>query len=122
MRKTKTLDMCSIVDGVVYFEDVRQCRVDDDFAADIFGEETLTSIRLVSLSSDWQIKVWYPDGSTAIEHIDMEMTLRKEKKERGWYWYAYRRVFGKLHKRYVGTSDAISSDKLLEIARKMPRK
>lgn len=32
------------------------------------------------------------------------MTLRKEKKQRGTgYWYAYKRVGGKVHKKYLGT-------------------
>ncbi|MBZ0284046.1 MAG: hypothetical protein K8L97_25120 [Anaerolineae bacterium] len=50
----------------------------------------------------------------------MQMTLRREIRSGRGHWYAYRRVFGKLHKRYVGTDDLISQMKLLEVAQKMP--
>ncbi len=32
------------------------------------------------------------------------VSLRKERRRRGWLWYGYRRVYGVLHKRYVGRS------------------
>src|SRR6266545_1859645 len=42
---------------------------------------------------------------------------RKERKQRGgWYWIAYRRVHGKIHKRYLGKPDELSLARLLAAA------
>ena len=40
-------------------------------------------------------------------------TARKEKSD---YWYGYRKVSGKLHKRYIGKSTEVTQDKLESIA------
>lgn len=45
------------------------------------------------------------------------ISLRKEKRRRGCLWYAYRRSYRVLHKRYVGRSEALTRDRLEEIAR-----
>jgi len=45
------------------------------------------------------------------------ISLRQEKRRRGFLWYAYRRSYRVLHKRYVGKSDALTRDRLEEIAR-----
>ena len=45
------------------------------------------------------------------------ISLRKEKRRRGGLWYAYRRSYRVLHKRYVGRSEALTRDRLEEIAR-----
>ncbi len=44
------------------------------------------------------------------------VSFRKEQRRRGWLWYAYRRVHGVLHKRYVGKSDGLTAVKLEETA------
>jgi hypothetical protein len=44
------------------------------------------------------------------------ISLRKEKRRRGFLWYAYKRNHGLLHKRYVGRSAALTRDKLDEVA------
>ena len=36
--------------------------------------------------------------------------------EKSGYWYAYRRVAGKLHKRYIGKLEELTKDRLEEIA------
>jgi LuxR family transcriptional regulator, maltose regulon positive regulatory protein len=42
---------------------------------------------------------------------------RKERKQRGgWYWIAYRRAHGKIHKRYLGKPDELSPARLLAAA------
>jgi LuxR family transcriptional regulator, maltose regulon positive regulatory protein len=42
---------------------------------------------------------------------------RKERKQRGgWYWIAYRRAHGKIHKRYLGKSEELSPARLLAAA------
>ena len=43
-------------------------------------------------------------------------TVRKEAKKGGDYWYGYRKVTGKLHKKYIGKSSELSTAKLEEIA------
>ena len=45
------------------------------------------------------------------------MTVRKESRQRGgWYWTAYRRVGAKLHKHYLGRSATVSQVRLTTIA------
>jgi DNA repair exonuclease SbcCD ATPase subunit len=43
-------------------------------------------------------------------------TVRKESGKGGNYWYGYRKVAGKLHKKYIGKSSEVSTTKLEEIA------
>lgn len=43
-------------------------------------------------------------------------TVRKESGKGGDYWYGYRKVAGKLHKKYIGKSSEISIVKLEDIA------
>ncbi len=45
------------------------------------------------------------------------ISLRKEKRRRGFLWYAYRRSYRVLHKRYVGKTEALTCHRLEEIAR-----
>jgi len=46
------------------------------------------------------------------------MTLRKERKQRGaGYWYAYKRINGKVCKKYLGTKEHISLTLLETVAR-----
>lgn len=44
------------------------------------------------------------------------VSLRKERRRRGWLWYGYRRVYGVLHKRYVGKSVELTGERLEETA------
>ncbi len=43
------------------------------------------------------------------------VSFRKERR-RGWLWYAYRRVYGVLHKRYAGKSAGLTAERLEETA------
>jgi hypothetical protein len=43
-------------------------------------------------------------------------TVRKETGKGGDYWYGYRKVAGKLHKKYIGKSSELNTAKLEEIA------
>jgi hypothetical protein len=43
-------------------------------------------------------------------------TVRKESGKGGDYWYGYRKMAGKLHKKYVGKSSELSTIKLEDIA------
>jgi chromosome segregation ATPase len=44
-------------------------------------------------------------------------TVRKESGKGSNYWYGYRKVAGKLHKKYIGKSSEVSTTKLEEIAK-----
>ncbi|MEG4347470.1 hypothetical protein QUB70_29950 [Microcoleus sp. A003_D6] len=67
-----------------------------------------------------------PRGSTWLESVtsfrfeptgaSKPYTVRKESGKGGDYWYGYRKVAGKLHKKYVGKSSELSTAKLEEIA------
>lgn len=39
-------------------------------------------------------------------------TARRERQRNGWYWYAYRRIGGKLYKRYLGRASDLSAERL----------
>ncbi|MEZ4865677.1 MAG: hypothetical protein R3C14_43705 [Caldilineaceae bacterium] len=40
------------------------------------------------------------------------LTLRKEKRRGGWYWYAYLKTEAKLHNAYAGRSESLSATRL----------
>jgi hypothetical protein len=44
------------------------------------------------------------------------ISVRKEKRRRGYLWYAYIRTHGHLNKRYVGTTTALTQSRLDEVA------
>lgn len=44
------------------------------------------------------------------------ISIRKEKRRQGHLWYAYLRTNGRLHKRYLGKSTALTTTRLDEIA------
>lgn len=119
-RKTKTGDFATITNGELYYEDARQCSLGGDDASDVLDDKYLTAIRVVSLSSGWYEHVYLEGVGFHAEDIDMTMTLRKERRGQLDHWYAYRRVLGKLHKRYVGTSEKLTEKRLLEVAQAMP--
>jgi hypothetical protein len=119
-RSTKTGTETSIKDGVLFFEDARQCHIDDDAFPEIIGDGYTKTIRVISLSSEWIRNVWLDNGIKVKEDIDVGMTLRREIRSGRGYWYAYRRVFGKLHKCFVGTDENVTQTRLLDIAKAMP--
>jgi hypothetical protein len=119
-RQSKIRSQCSIVDGALYFEDAHQCALDSGMAVDMLDDRHLTAIRVVSLSSGWQQRIWIPEVGFVTEDINLEMTLRKERRGLLDHWYAYRRVLGTLYKRYVGHSEQINEQKLLKVAMSLP--
>lgn len=121
MRSTKTGRDAAIVAGAIYFEDVLQAQLGADLATDILDDKHLKAIRLISLSVDWVNNVHYWEtGAVVKENINFQYTLRKEKRAQRWVWYAYRRVAGVLFKRYVGGSEELTEQRLLDIAQKLP--
>jgi LuxR family maltose regulon positive regulatory protein len=67
-----------------------------------------------------------PKGSAWLESVtsfrfepsgtNKPYTARKESGKSGNYWYGYRKVAGKLHKKYIGKGVELSTAKLEEIA------
>ncbi|MCC3572191.1 MAG: hypothetical protein JGK30_07745 [Microcoleus sp. PH2017_40_RAT_O_B] len=67
-----------------------------------------------------------PKGSTWLESIgsfrfepvgaNKPYTVRKESNKGGDYWYGYRKMSGKLHKKYIGKTSELSTAKLEEVA------
>jgi LuxR family transcriptional regulator, maltose regulon positive regulatory protein len=59
----------------------------------------------------------YPIYDRRCGYIVGVMTVRKESRQRGgWYWTAYRRVGAKLHKHYLGRSATVTQMRLTTIA------
>lgn len=120
LRKTKTGSDVAIIGGVLFFEDARQCEVDAPEFEQIIGDGYTNAIRVISLSSRWIETEWIDWDSKIKTEINVEMTMRREVRSGRGYWYAYRRVFGKLHKKYMGQDDQITQSLILKVAQKMP--
>lgn len=119
-RNTPTARDTSIVNGVLYFEDARQCDLDAPLTAAIIGDGYCKAIRVVSLSTAWYKDVYLGGDGFRQEFVNVQMTLRREIRSGRGHWYAYRRVMGKLYKRYVGDDEAIDQRRLLDVAQKLP--
>ena len=48
--------------------------------------------------------------------VNKPYTVRKESGKGGDYWYGYRKVAGRLHKKYIGKNSELNTAKLEEIA------
>lgn len=120
LRSTKTLYDTSIMHGRLYFENVEQCTVDSPVFSQIIGDGYTKAIRIVSLSHQWIENTHFAEGAKLATEINFQMTIRREMRSGIGYWYAYRRVWGKLHKRYVGTDEQVTEQRLLDIAIKLP--
>ena len=85
--------------------------------------ETAPEIRLDSpawcewLDAPTTTRFAYPIYDRRCGYIVGVMTVRKESRQRGgWYWTAYRRVGAKLHKHYLGRSATVTLARLTGIA------
>ena len=78
--------------------------------------EDVNSIDAILVGSD----TWYAwlehHHSFHFNHLSNTSTARKEQRSRGWYWYAYRRQFGRLRTAYLGRSAELSLTRLEVIA------
>lgn len=92
----------------------------------LYLNDTQTSVCQVG-SPDWFTWLetanafrYYTTQQTAIAHRHRRpmfpISVRKEKRRQGYLWYAYRRAHGALHKRYVGKTAALTTDRLDEVA------
>ena len=46
-------------------------------------------------------------------------TARRELRSGSWYWYAYRRRSGRLHRVYVGRSHELDAQRLMTVAQRL---
>ena len=86
----------SVVQGLIEAEDGKVFELDSSKGSAWL--ESITSFRYV------------PTGA------NKPYTVRQEAKKGGDYWYGYRKVAGRLHKKYIGKSSELSRAKLEEIA------
>lgn len=72
-------------------------------------------------SKAWDKELHRIDSFRYVPKKNAPFTARKEKSKRGEesYWYGYRKVSGKLHKRYIGKSSDLSIERLEEIAQQL---
>lgn len=119
-RRNKTAEFASIRGGFLYYEDVKQCSLRDDICYEMLEDKNLTAIRVISLETMYVVHAYLGGGVEIEEQIDYQFTLRKETRNRKAVWYAYRKVGGKLFKRYVGFSEKVNQVNLSEVARKLP--
>lgn len=76
-------------------------------------DEATTGIKLDS--AEWF--AWLEAGNTFyFDGIFGGFTARAEKRRQGLSWYAFKKINGKLHKRYIGRNAALSIDHLRNIA------
>ena len=65
----------------------------------------------------------YPLFASQVGYIVGWMTVRKERRQRGGgYWVAYRRLGGQVRKVYIGSGEAVTSERLEAIARRLQGK
>lgn len=78
-------------------------------------------MRIALDSPEWF--AWLADDqhhSFHFAHPEGECTARKERKQRGhWYWVAYRQVHGKLLKTYLGKSETLTAARLYAAVREL---
>lgn len=122
MRTSKHSRETCIVNGELLMDGFFQSRMDTEMFFETLEDKYLKAIRVQSLESDWIAREWVEGVGAVKSMIDMEMTLRCEYRSGKRHWYAYRRVLGTLYKRYVGTSEKVTQERLLEVAKSMPTK
>lgn len=82
-------------------------------AGTLYTNDDFNGIQL-SNAKEWyayliDCKAFYFEGKT------IGFSMRQEKMRNGYFWYAYRRIAGKLKKVYVGMPEIITLAKLREI-------
>ena len=90
------MTIASVVQGLIETEDGKVFELDSGRGSAWL--ESVSSFRYVSAG------------------VSKPYTVRKEAKKGGDYWYGYRKVEGKLHKKYIGKSSELNTAKLEEIA------
>ncbi|MBD2566413.1 hypothetical protein [Anabaena lutea] len=70
----------------------------------------------ISLESPDFIQWLEANGSFGFEAGENSYRARKDKLPTGVYWYAYKKVSGKLHKRYIGKTEEVNYTRLHQVA------
>lgn len=66
-------------------------------------------------SDEWSI--YLEDGQTFYyDHPTGAFSAQKQHHRHGYFWYAYKRINGKLYKKYLGMRETIDADRLLQVA------
>ncbi len=79
----------------------------------VFDESERYPLSILIESQEWYH--WLAaeqNHSFAFQHPLGAFTARRERKGSSWYWYAYRRCKGKLHKVYLGKSQEVTLQRL----------
>ena len=77
----------------------------------------------VWLAAETTTRFSYPLFDPQVGYIVGFLTVRKEQRQRGGhYWVAYRRVGGQLRKVYIGSSSAVTAQRLEAIANRLQGK
>jgi LuxR family maltose regulon positive regulatory protein len=98
MGRKANKTMSTVIDGTLYTTD-----------------ENTTGIRL----SEPAWSAWLEDNSAFYyQHSTGSFSARKQAHRRGYFWYAYKRIDGRLYKRYLGERRNITAGKLVEMAAK----
>jgi LuxR family maltose regulon positive regulatory protein len=84
----------------------------------VYTNDEHTGIRVES-SAWWN---WLADQKRFYYQSAMPFTARQEKRRNGMFWYAYRKHQGKLYKVYLGASNQLTSERLVEGARQLTDK
>ena len=53
------------------------------------------------------------------DNVVCDFTARRERRRRGWVWYAYKKANGRLHKAYLGPGHLITQNRLNEAANRL---
>ncbi len=100
MARKSNSDTPTVISGILYTNDVNTTGISlSEFAWSAWLEDALT------------FYFQTPDGSGSF-------TARKERQRNDYYWYGYKRIAGKLHKRYIGAREDVTAERLAELAQK----
>ena len=79
----------------------------------LYTEDEFTGIRL----SEPAWSMWLEDSTGFYyRHDQGSFTARKQHHRRGYFWYAYKRINGKLHKKYLGMRENVTAQRLADLA------
>lgn len=56
------------------------------------------------------------NASFYFEHEAAGFSVRRQKHRKGYYWYGYKRISGRLYKLYLGMQSAVTPEKLAALA------
>ncbi|NDJ75768.1 MAG: hypothetical protein GYB65_05880 [Chloroflexi bacterium] len=84
----------------------------------VYTNDEHTGIRVGSAA--W--RNWLTGQKRFYYQADTPFTARQEKRRNGMFWYAYRKHQGKLYKVYLGASNQLTGERLVQSARQLADK